>query len=140
MVTLPANFFATASTEGASALHVLHVGAQNQNAVGLPANSAPSIAPPPTLTVLKFRISGTAVGATDGATDAAPATAVTGAAAAEGAAEDAADTGELAAGAAAVVMLFVDPQLARVISSAQPASETRRFFMAESVRDEIKQR
>jgi hypothetical protein len=53
-VTLPANFFATASTEGASALHVPQVGAQNQNAVGFPANSAPSTAPPPTLLALKL--------------------------------------------------------------------------------------
>lgn len=126
-------------------MHVLQVGAQNQNAVGLPANSAPSMAPPPTFTVLKLRISGTATGAAagaaDGATDAAPATVVTGAGdAAEGATAVAAVTGELAEGAAAVVTLFVDAQLARVISNAQPTSETRRFFMAESVRDEINER
>lgn len=47
-LTSPANFFAAASTEGASRLHVLQVGAQNQNSVGLPANVAASSSPPPT--------------------------------------------------------------------------------------------
>ena len=37
---------ATSSTEGASALHVLQVGAQNQNATGFPASEAPSSVPP----------------------------------------------------------------------------------------------
>jgi hypothetical protein len=47
-LTSPANFFAAASTEGASRLQLLQVGAQNQNSVGLPANVAASISPPPT--------------------------------------------------------------------------------------------
>jgi hypothetical protein len=37
MSTLPASFWATRSTEGASALQLLQVGAQNQNATGRPA-------------------------------------------------------------------------------------------------------
>jgi hypothetical protein len=45
---LPAHFLLVASTEGASALHVLQVGAQNQNATGLPANDAASMLDPPT--------------------------------------------------------------------------------------------
>lgn len=47
-LTSPANFFAAASTEGASRLQVLQVGAQNQNNVGLPAKVAASSSPPPT--------------------------------------------------------------------------------------------
>lgn len=40
--TLPAHRVLAASTEGASWLHVLQVGAQNQYAVTLPAAAAPS--------------------------------------------------------------------------------------------------
>ena len=51
------------STEGASALHVLQVGAQNQRASGLPAQSAPLSVPPPIFGTLKFNAAGTAFGA-----------------------------------------------------------------------------
>jgi hypothetical protein len=48
MVILSANFLASSSTEGASALHVLQVGAQNQKATFLPTRLDPSKVPPPT--------------------------------------------------------------------------------------------
>lgn len=58
-LTWPANCVATSSTEGASRLQVLQVGAQNQNAVGIPATAAPSNVPPPTRGALNCRMSGT---------------------------------------------------------------------------------
>jgi hypothetical protein len=58
-LTDPANFWAASSTEGASRLQVLQVGAQNQNAVGLPAAVAPSNVPPPTSGAVNCSASGT---------------------------------------------------------------------------------
>jgi hypothetical protein len=58
-LTWSANWAATSSTEGASRLQVLQVGAQNQNAVGTPATAAPSKVPPPTRGALNWRMSGT---------------------------------------------------------------------------------
>ena len=46
--TLPAHCLLAASTEGASRLQMLQVGAQNQNATGRPATEVPSNSPPPT--------------------------------------------------------------------------------------------
>ena len=54
------NFAAASSTEGASRLHVLQVGAQNQNTVGLPANVLASSSPPPTSGALNWRAAGAA--------------------------------------------------------------------------------
>jgi hypothetical protein len=71
MVILSANFFASSSTEGASALHVLQVGAQNQKAAFLPTRLDPSNVPPPTSGLEKARDGGittgfdTAVGAAE---------------------------------------------------------------------------
>ena len=53
---VPASFFVTASTEGASALHVLQPGAQNQKATGLPAKSAPWIVPPSSLAAVNCNV------------------------------------------------------------------------------------
>src|SRR6056297_688132 len=53
------NCTATSSTEGASRLQMLQVGAQNQNSVGLSATAAPSKVPPPTSGALNCRASGT---------------------------------------------------------------------------------
>jgi len=52
-VILSAHFLLVASTEAASALHVLQPGAQNQKATGLPMNEAASIWPPPTVGEVK---------------------------------------------------------------------------------------
>ena len=57
--TLPAHCCAAASTEGASALQTLQVGAQNQNAVERPARSAPLNSPPPTRGAVNCNNSGT---------------------------------------------------------------------------------
>ena len=59
--TLPASFLTTPSTEGASALHVLHQGAQNQNATGLPVNVLPSSAPPASNGAANCRTSAAAI-------------------------------------------------------------------------------
>jgi hypothetical protein len=58
-LTVSANLWAASSTEGASRLQVLQVGAQNQNAVGLPATDAPSNVPPPTSGAVNSSASGT---------------------------------------------------------------------------------
>jgi len=58
-----------ASTEGASRLHVLQVGDQNQNAVGFPDSSAASSSPPPTRVPVNWRISGASP---DGVSDSTP--------------------------------------------------------------------
>src|SRR6056297_199386 len=60
--TESANCAAASSTEGASRLQMLQVGAQNQNAVGAPATDAPSKVPPPRSGALNCRMSGTATG------------------------------------------------------------------------------
>ena len=57
--TWPTHCSAAASTEGASALHTLQVGAQNQNAVARPARSAPLNSPPPTRGAVNCNSSGT---------------------------------------------------------------------------------
>ena len=57
--TDPAQRLRAASTEGASRLQMLQVGAQNQNTIGRPAKSAPSNSPPPTSGARKFSASGT---------------------------------------------------------------------------------
>ena len=54
------NFWAASSTEGASRLQMLQVGAQNQNTVGRSATAAPSNSPPPTNGAVKRSASGTA--------------------------------------------------------------------------------
>ena len=60
MSILPANFFASSSTEGASALQTSQVGAQNQNATFFPAYCFASKVPPPTSGAVKSRVGGTA--------------------------------------------------------------------------------
>jgi len=45
--TFPSQVLLAASTEGASWLQVIQVGAQNQNATGRPATDAPLNSPPP---------------------------------------------------------------------------------------------
>ena len=57
--TLPAHFWRAASTEGASRLQMLQVGAQNQNATGRPATDAPSNWPPPTSGAVNCNTAGT---------------------------------------------------------------------------------
>ena len=47
-VTFSLQRWYASSTEGASRLHVLQVGAQNQNAIGLSTNVAEPKSPPPT--------------------------------------------------------------------------------------------
>jgi hypothetical protein len=74
MVILSANFFASSSTEGASALHVLQVGAQNQKAAFLPTRLEPSNVPPPTSGLANASDGGIATGfATEAAEVTAPA-------------------------------------------------------------------
>lgn len=63
--TRPAHCCAAASTEGASALQIVQVGAQNQNAVARPAKSAPANWPPPTSGAVNCNSCGTS--ATPGA-------------------------------------------------------------------------
>jgi len=60
--TWPTHCCAAASTEGASALQELQVGAQNQNAVASPARSAPLNSPPPTSGAVNCNSSGTLMG------------------------------------------------------------------------------
>jgi hypothetical protein len=116
-VTLPANFFATASTEGASALHVLQVGAQNQNATGLPTRSAPLSVPPATFGAENFSTAGTAT-AGAGAE-------LAGAAELVGATELAAAAGfVVAAGAAEVVAAAVEVAAAAVVVAAPVVGAT----------------
>lgn len=62
MSSFPAKFVATSSTEGASKLHVVHQGAQNQNATGLPVNVVPSSAPPATSGAENCRMAGADAG------------------------------------------------------------------------------
>lgn len=115
--TLPAHFCAAPSTEGASRLQTLQVGAQNQNAVGLPTARAPSNSPPPTNGAVKFNTSGTTAGA--GMVDvvaAAPGGATVDAATVDFATEEGADNGD-----ATGVALQAD----RSISVAITASEHR---------------
>ena len=57
--TDPAQRLRAASTEAASRLQMLQVGAQNQNTTARPAKSAPSNSPPPTSGARKFSASGT---------------------------------------------------------------------------------
>lgn len=59
------HFWCAASTEGASALQLPQVGAQNQNAAGAPATEAPSNVPPPTSGLLNCSDSGTPPAATE---------------------------------------------------------------------------
>jgi hypothetical protein len=63
MSILPANFFASSSTEGASPLQTSQVGAQNQNATFFPAYCLASKVPPPTSGAVKSSVGGTATGA-----------------------------------------------------------------------------
>jgi len=60
--TWPTHCCAAASTEGASALQELQVGAQNQKAVASPARSAPLNSPPPTSGAVNCNSSGTLMG------------------------------------------------------------------------------
>lgn len=62
MSSFPAKFVATSSTEGASKLHVVHQGAQNQNATGLPVNVVPSSEPPDTSGAANWRMAGADAG------------------------------------------------------------------------------
>ena len=57
--TRPSHRCAAASTEDASALQIVQVGAQNQNATGRPAMAAPLNSPPPTSGAEKFKTAGT---------------------------------------------------------------------------------
>ena len=57
--TEPAQRLRAASTEAASRLQMLQVGAQNQNTTGRPASSDPSNSPPPTNGARKFNAAGT---------------------------------------------------------------------------------
>ena len=61
--TLPSHLCRAASTEAASALQTLQVGAQNQNTTGRPAMVAPSNDPPPTSGAVKASALGTPVAA-----------------------------------------------------------------------------
>jgi hypothetical protein len=65
---VPLHRVLASSTEGASELHVLQPGAQNQNTVGFPASAAPSKVPPDTNGAEKFSSSGTATAGVVGAT------------------------------------------------------------------------
>jgi hypothetical protein len=67
-LTVSPNFAAAASTEGASRLQKLQVGAQNQNTVGLPASELASSSPPPTNGALNCRAPGTAMASTSAGT------------------------------------------------------------------------
>ena len=62
---LSAHLMLAASTEGASRLHVLQPGAQNQNATGFPANEDTSKVEPPTRSAEISRMSATAAPALD---------------------------------------------------------------------------
>lgn len=66
--TCPAHRCAAASTEGASRLQTLQVGAQNQKAVGRPAADAPSNSPPPTRAAVKSNTDGVVAPVSLGAT------------------------------------------------------------------------
>jgi hypothetical protein len=72
-LTLPLHFCAAASTEGASRLQTLQVGAQNQKAVGAPATDLPSKVPPPTNGALKFNAAGIGLAASVAVVDTASA-------------------------------------------------------------------
>jgi hypothetical protein len=63
-LTRPAHSCAAASTEAASRLQVLQVGAQNHSAKGVPAKAAPSKLPPPTSGAVNCSESGTGAAAT----------------------------------------------------------------------------
>ena len=103
-LTVSPNFFAASSTEGASRLHVLQLGAQNQNTVGLPASDATSSSPPPTRGALNCNEAGTTRGAASAgaaAGSAADGSAATGAAAAESAGAASSTAAVSASGASA---------------------------------------
>jgi hypothetical protein len=119
-LTAPANFFAAASTEGASRLQVLQVGAQNQNSVGLPANVAASSSPPPTSGAVNCRAAGAATTSSAGGVSPAAGSA------AAGSATGTSVTGTPVAGSAVdAVPSLVDPPLHAVISRLPAASAGR---------------
>jgi len=60
VVTLPLQRWATSSTELASALQIVQVGAQNHSITACPAKDAPSSRPPPRIGALNDRLGGTA--------------------------------------------------------------------------------
>ncbi len=127
-LTAPANFFAAASTEGASRLQAIQVGAQNQNSVGLPANVAASSSPPPTSGAVNCSAAGAAT-TSPGAATTSPAAAVSagaGPAAATSIAgtSDARDVSAAGLGVAAVPSL-VDPPPHAAISRLLAASAGR---------------
>ena len=99
---------ATSSTEGASALHVLQVGAQNQNATGFPASEAPSSVPPSSFGAEKSStfdtFTGPAVGAAVATAGAVVAAADAGAALDDGPAAALADAAVWAGGAVPAVL------------------------------------
>jgi hypothetical protein len=113
---------------------MLQVGAQNQNTVGLPANDAASMAPPPTAGAVNWSASGTAIddsvadvatGAGDAVGGSVAVDSATGedAAAAElGGCAAAAAEGDTLTGALCVLVLSLPPQLAAI--SAIPATPT----------------
>ena len=108
-LTSPANFFAAASTEGASRLQLLQVGAQNQNSVGLPAKVAASMSPPPTSGAVNCNEAGAVT--TSPATSSARAVSPAGT--------------SVAGSAFAAVPSSVDPLLHAAISRLPTASATR---------------
>jgi hypothetical protein len=104
MVIFPSNFFASSSTEGASALHVLQVGAQNQKAAFLPTRLEPSNVPPPTSGLENASVGGITTGLA-GAGAAVVATAALAAAVVTGALVAAADAAGLVVVAAVTVVV-----------------------------------
>jgi len=125
-LTAPANFFAAASTEGASRLQALQVGAQNQNSVGLPANVAVSSSPPPTSGAVNCSAAGAATTSPAAAVSAGagPAAATSIAATSIAGTSDARDVSAAGLGVAAVPSL-VDPPPHAAISRLLAASAGR---------------